>query len=251
MSVSDAVEEVEDRLISAARGNAAVRDAAFVQDYLGTKMRCLGLRMPDQRRLFRQGYSFTTGRLPDQAQAWDEVWRRAKLWETRSQACFFLDRAKRETDLAALFSCACGWVDTVDNWAHSDSLSSFFVRLLDWQPETVYPVLANWNVSADAWKRRQSVVSLVVRARSRRTPLAAQQILPLVENLLDDSDHLVQRGVGWTLREAHQLYPEETSTFVRGNATRLSSIAFSAATEKYDKGGREALKEIRRVARRR
>ncbi len=115
--------------------------------------------------------------------------------------------------------------------------------------ELVYPILDQWNRSKNPWERRQSVVSLVVRASSRRNPLPAGMILSLVQPLLKDSDHFVQRGVGWTLREAHQLYPDTISDFVEASAPQLSAIAFSAATEKYARPQREHLKELRNAAR--
>ncbi len=235
--------------MQAAAAGGAPKDQAFIQNYLGTRMRCLGLRVPEQRRLYRQGYSFSTCSRAVQAENWDHVWHDANFHETRSQSCFFLEYTKDEAAMAALFPIARRWVESVDNWAHSDSLSSFFVRLLDRRRDGVYPVLVQWNRSKNPWKRRQSVVSLLVRAQSRSDPLPADKILPLVQARLDDEDHFVQRGIGWTLREAHRLYPATVHDFVAANASELSAVAFSAATEKYAKQDREHLKQLRRAAR--
>ncbi len=241
------VAEVEARL-EAEAGEAKSKDLDALQAYIGTAMPCLGHSVPHQRRLFRQGYGFAAGTVEDRLGAWDQVWHGATYYETRSQACFFLERVKANARPAA-FPTAQRWVKTVDNWVHSDVLSSFFVQLLDERPGEVYPLLQRWNTSSNPWERRQSVVSLIVRARSRKAPLAAPQILQLVEPLLADADHFVQRGVGWTLREAHELYPDAVGAFVIENAQRLSAVAFATASKKYERPFREDLKRRRKAAR--
>lgn len=62
---------------------------------------------------------------------------------------------------------------------------------------------------------------------------------------VESSDHYVQKGVGWTLRELHNVYPKETYAFLAANIDRLKSYAFSASTEKMTQDGKARLKRLR------
>ena len=54
-----------------------------------------------------------------------------------------------------------GWQDSVDDWGLCDALAKVYTKILEIAPDEVYRVLKRWNVDADLWKRRQSVVSLL------------------------------------------------------------------------------------------
>ena len=138
------------------------------------------------------------------------------------------------------------WAPDIENWEHSDRFSKIFARLLELDPERVYPELQRWNRSKNAWLRRQSVVSLLCYDRIRESRPPIHKILPLIEALLADPDVYVQKGVGWALRETAHAYPEATHKFLQANITQLSSVAFSSATEKLSKSKKQKLKDLRR-----
>lgn len=92
-------------------------------------------------------------------------------------------------------------------------------------------------------------MSLLYYSATRKKVLPAEKMFPLVERLLDDPDFYVQRGAGWALRELGNVYPRKARRFLARHATRLSAIAFAAATEKLEPAEKEALKNARRAAR--
>ena len=57
----------------------------------------------------------------------------------------------------------------------------------------------------------------------------------MVSPLLKDKDYYVQKGVGWTLREAIQAYPKEVGKFIDQFVNDLSPIAFTTVCEKISK----------------
>jgi len=57
----------------------------------------------------------------------------------------------------------------------------------------------------------------------------------------------VQKGVGWTLRELHTVYPNETLTWLKQDIKLLSSIAFTIAIEKMDTVTVNEIKAIRKA----
>lgn len=198
----------------------------------------------------KHGFSFSG--LPDAQQwmIWNFILRNCHMHEAQMAAIRFAeDRAttngKREWNILR------GWVDFVDNWAHSDVLSKVYSFLLEHDPKLVEPTLRQWNHSRNPWKRRASVVSTIYYASPRRTPPSLQIILSLVKPLLRDPDPYVQKGVGWQLREAYNLWPGEILKFLESHVLELPATTFSYATEKLTKKDKQRLKQKRTLWRKR
>lgn len=246
----DPVDEIAarlDRIVGGKdRTNAEIR-----RHYHGSAHAHLGLTLPTQRKALKKGYSFTHLPITAQVKHWDRVWRDGQHFEVMNQAALWLASLRDPGDLLACWPTAKGWIGRCDNWAHSDTLSAGYTRMLeaDTGRTRVYPMLQQWNRARDPWKRRQSIVSLIYYHSPKRTPPKPNEVLPLVETLLDDVDIYVQKGVGWTLREAYNAYPDHTGPFIDRHATALSAIAYSAATEKHSRAEREQFKARRRDAR--
>ena len=247
-SFGDFVREVEARLIEAARGVSA-QDAQRARAYHGSAVPHLGLPVPPQRTALRCGYSFSALAIEAQLPIWDAVWRHGRYYETKCQALYYCGTLRRPEDLIRAWPVVRRWIDLVDNWDSSDELSAIYSRILEVIPEKVYPVLARWNRSTNAWKRRQSLVSLFYYGRSRRTVLPAAKVFPLIERLIVDKDRFVQRAIGWTLREARGPYPEDSVKFIEAYSTRLSAVAFAEASSKLPAALRARLRSVRAAAR--
>jgi 3-methyladenine DNA glycosylase AlkD len=144
-------------------------------------------------------------------------------WSDKRRATFAIKEAKR------LLS----WVSGVDNWAHSDSLSCVLARVLEDKPSVILPTLKKWNKSKNPWERRQSVVALLYYASQRSKTPDRSIVFTQVERLLEDPHFYVQKGVGWTLREAYRVWPKAQVSFVKKNLTRISGTAWFATSEKY------------------
>lgn len=240
--------EVETRLIEAARGVSA-QDAEKARAYHRSAEPHLGLPVPPQRTALRRRYSFSALPVEAQLPIWDAVWREGRYYETKCQALYYCGTLRRPEDLIRAWSVVRRWIGLVDNWDRSDELSAIYSRILEVIPEKVYPVLARWNRSTNAWKRRQSLVSLFYYSRSRRAVLPAGKIFPLIERLIDDKDRFVQKAIGWTLREAREAYPEETVKLIEAYSTQLSAIAFAEASSKLPAELRARLRSVRAAAR--
>ena len=76
------------------------------------------------------------------------------------------------------------------------------------------------------------------------------KVLPLVERLLFDEDYYVQKGVGWTMREACNVSPERAYRFVLRRAGDIHPDAFSAALEKMNATQKASIKERHKTRRR-
>ncbi len=133
----------------------------------------------------------------------------------------------------------------IENWWHADHLSKIYSLMLD-KHKLLLKDLQLWTKQGNNWQKRLSLTSLLYYSSQRKNPLGYQTILAQLKLLLEHSNYYVQKGVGWTLRECYNLYPEETFEFVRVYAKKISPASFSPAIEKMSEGEKEELKELRK-----
>ena len=215
-------------------------------DYIGagvSRFIYLNHRIPVMRTLFKQGFSVSAQPLKEQWPLWDGVWREARYFEAALMPLYFAEKQKT-AELLAQEKILNGWLKGVDNWAHSDMLSSLYARMLEEKPARL-SLYDKWSRSKNPWERRQSLVGLMCYARMRQQHPALSDILRLVEAQLGDSHYYVQKGVGWTLRESYNVYPAGTLKFLFKHVKRLSPQAWQAATEKLAAKDKRALKARR------
>lgn len=205
------------------------------------------LIIPAQRFVFKQGYSFSKLPFVEQLKVWDHIWRTSPGFLSKVQAFFYIEQfVHTKGMLPELWKTIQHWQDQVDSWGLCDCLSKVYTKVLEVIPAEVYPQLQQWNKSGDLWKRRQSVVSLLYFSSTKEVCLPFRKIKPLVKRLLRDEEYYVQKGVGWALREMYTVYPFETQILLQEHIRSISSIAFSAVTEKMDKEEKEKLKAARK-----
>ncbi len=203
--------------------------------------------IPNQRLVFKKQFSFSILPVEEQLEIWHYIWNTSGDYLPKTHASFFLETLlKKKEHLVYSWDIIKQWQDTADMWMYCDSLSKIYTKILEHNPDEIYSTLKGWNTSADPWKRRQSVVSLLYYARTKKQFLPYKKIIPLIENLLHDEEYYVQKGVGWSLREVYNVYPEETWNFMLKNHKHIHSIAFSAATEKLPSNRKEELKSLRK-----
>ena len=78
-----------------------------------------------------------------------------------------------------------------------------------------------WAKSPNRWCRRAACVTLIRGAREGKF---SAPIVRLSNQLLEDEDDMVQKGLGWLLREAAKADPGNTVPYlmkIRENAPRL------------------------------
>src|ERR1700722_12249376 len=248
MAANTPLKEVE-KVIQSAPAMEKSNDVTFLKRYIGTQYNIIGLSIPYHRSLSKKGYSFSTLSAKEQIKIWNNIWQQSTLHDSMTQAVLFWEKNILKMDAKQACDSLVGWTGKIDNWAHSDGLSGLYSYLLEIKPNMVLPQLKKWNKSKSPWERRQSVVSLLHYHTKRKKVLPYSTLLPFVENLLEDENYFVQKGVGWALRELDNAYHKETLVFLKKNYARISSTAFSAAAEKLSAKEKEELKILRKAAR--
>lgn len=209
-----------------------------------------GNTVPLQRKAFSLGFTFSNLDFKEQLDIWDFIYTKTEDFRTEMFCLYFLEKhIKEKSSMLISWPIIKYWQDNISRWETSDQIAKVYAQLVEYDAQLILPTYEKWNSSKNLWHRRQSIVGLLYYASSRQQYLPFETIIDLVKPLLDDKEHYVQRGVGWTLKEVWKVYPKEQEEFVVKYANKLSPIAYSAATEKWDKALRKKVKEIRKAAR--
>lgn len=224
------------------------KSAHHPESYIGggqSKLRYIGLKVPDMRRVYDAGFSFSDKQPSEVAKIWDYVWWNSDCYEVMSLALTWFDDPKQRKNSATHWPVLKKWSERIDNWAHSDTLSGIYARIYEGAPKEIFKTFKQWSRAKNPWLRRLSIVSLFYYAQQRERYPSFERVISLVKPQLAFDHYYVQKGVGWTLRETGNVYPKQTFKFVEENVHQISAAAFSATTEKMSAAQRERLKRLR------
>ena len=122
------------------------------------------------------------------------------------------------------------WLDKyVNNWAKCDTLCNHTVgAFIERYPQYIEN-LKRWARSGNRWFRRASAVTLIIPAKQGKY---LKDIFEIADILLCDKDDLVQKGYGWTLKEASREHRIEVFDYIMRNKGVMPRTALRYAIEK-------------------
>src|SRR5580693_2809077 len=113
------------------------------------------------------------------------------------------------------------WIDRINCWADHDGLVHYLISpMVAAKPARTRNVF-RWAKSPNRWRRRAACVALI---RGSRAKMFFPEITKLSNSLLTDEDDMVQKGLGWLLRETAKFDAKRTVPYlmkIRGRAPRL------------------------------
>jgi len=113
------------------------------------------------------------------------------------------------------------WLDRISSWADHDGLVHYLIApMVAAKPPRVQSVF-RWAKSKDRWHRRAACVALIQGTRQKKF---LPQVKKLSDSLLADEDDMVQKGLGWLLRETAKYDAKRTVPYlmkIRARAPRL------------------------------
>lgn len=100
------------------------------------------------------------------------------------------------------------------SWSHVDHLALRVMQPLLWRyrKETL-ELLDKWSRSPIRWKRRTSIVTFVRKAA--KSGEFTDEVLHLCENLIGDKEDIVQKGVGWALKDNLRSAPDRILPYIK------------------------------------
>ena len=113
------------------------------------------------------------------------------------------------------------WIDRVSSWADHDALAHYLLAPMVYAEPKRCREVFRWAKSRNRWRRRAACVALILRPEQKSL---FPEIVRLSNQLLQDQDDMVQKGLGWLLREMAKADPKRTVPYlmkIRGRAPRL------------------------------
>ncbi len=161
------------------------------------------------------------------------------MLEEKGTAVMLLEKqaAKFGNSHFALFD---AWLDRVSSWADHDSLVHNLIAPMIAAKPARCKQLFRWAKSPNRWRRRAACVALIRGAREKKF---FPQIIRLSNQLLRDEDDMVQKGLGWLLRETAKADPKRTLPYLMKIRHRAPRLVLRTACETLPLAARKRVLE--------
>lgn len=153
---------------------------------------------------------------------------RGRVLEDKIFAVLML-QGQTESFGATEFKLFASWLDRVSSWADHDGLVHYLIGPMILDEPARSKVVFRWAKSRNRWHRRAAAVALIHSARKRT---GFKQVMKVSNALLRDNDDMVQKGLGWLLREAAKADPERTIPYLMAIRDAAPRLVLRTACEK-------------------
>jgi 3-methyladenine DNA glycosylase AlkD len=128
------------------------------------------------------------------------------------------------------------------NWATTDTICGMLIGpLLSEHPELI-PQMGSWSAHRNMWVRRAAIVGLL---HPMRRSHALDLVYEIACRLHADDEDLIQKAVGWGLREAGKLDAKRLERYLRAHVAAIPRTTFRYAIERFPAKDRQRLLKLR------
>ena len=131
------------------------------------------------------------------------------------------------------------------NWATTDAICGALIGPLLVRYPQLAPRLRAWARDRNMWVRRAAAVGLIP---SVRRGLAHDLAYEIARTLHPDREDLIQKAVGWMLREAGKVDQPRLERYLRKNGPSIPRTTLRYAIERFPERKRHALLLATRTA---
>jgi 3-methyladenine DNA glycosylase AlkD len=133
------------------------------------------------------------------------------------------------------------WLSRISTWADHDALVHYLLGPMMLSDPKRSARVFIWAKNKNRWHRRGAAVSMI---RGARVGLFEKEIIRIANLLLhdaalDDADRMVQKGVGWLLREWTRDHPDRALPFLMKIRTTSPRLVLRTACEKLAPGDKK------------
>ncbi|MGY1751153.1 DNA alkylation repair protein [Modestobacter sp. SYSU DS0511] len=192
-----------------------------LQAYLKTTEPCLGVRLPEVRRIVRDAAAAHPPRsAADIGAAAELLWRDAGNREERHAAIALtgLPAARTAVELLPLYR---EMITTGAWWDLVDGVQPRVRDLLLAFPGQLRPVLRDWARDPDRWLRRSAITAQLGARERTDTALLAE----VIEVNVADPEFFVRKAIGWALRDLAKTDPAWVRQFLAEHGDELSPLS--------------------------
>jgi 3-methyladenine DNA glycosylase AlkD len=129
---------------------------------------------------------------------------------------------------AAEFKLFESWLDRVTTWADHDGLLHYLIGPMVAADDRYLSRPPLWAKKRNRWHQRAAAVSLIRSTRAHRN---FEDIQKITEMLLSSEDDMVQKGLGWLLREAAKANRDQTVAYLMTIRQRTPRFVLRTACE--------------------
>ena len=124
------------------------------------------------------------------------------------------------------------------NWATTDSICGVLIGPLLLQHPELGARMRVWARDRNMWVRRASIVGLIQRARRGES---LDLVYEIARRLHPDPEDLIQKAVGWALREAGKTDMARLERYLRANGAAIPRTTLRYAIERFPEARRKAV----------
>ena len=128
--------------------------------------------------------------------------------------------------------------DYSSNWATTDAMSMLLIAPIFLRYPEAAGRMHAWSRHRNLWVRRASIVSLIPAIRKR---LVLDLAYDIARRLHADEADLIQKAVGWTLRECGRIDQLKLERYLRANGPSIPRTTVRYAIERFSEAKRLAL----------
>ena len=120
------------------------------------------------------------------------------------------------------------WLDRISSWVDHDGLVQYLLGPMIAADPKYLSRPPRWAKRKSRWHQRAAAVSLI---RSTQQHKNFEHVQRVTEMLLGSDDDMVQKGVGWLLREAAKFNREQTVAYLMTIRERAPRLVLRTACE--------------------
>jgi 3-methyladenine DNA glycosylase AlkD len=198
------------------------------QRFFTEPVRCYGWKTADLRHFARRAQRdiLADGNLSTLLQVADRLFA-GRVTEEKNLAVLLLENRTRDFGDAEFHRFE-RWLGRITNWSEHDALVHYLIGPLVAADRRRVARAFLWARSSNPWHRRAAAVSLIQATRRR---LYFREIIRLSGRLLADEDEMVQKGLGWLLRETAKADPARTVPYLMRIRSRAPRLVLRTACE--------------------
>ena len=166
----------------------------------------------------------------------DELFTGSML-EEKIVAVFLLENLTANSGPAE-FKLFASWLDRISSWADHDALVHDLIAPMVIANPTRVKQMFQWAKSRNRWRRRAACVALI---RGTRKKMFFPEIQKLSDTLLADQDDMVQKGLGWLLRETAKYDAQRTVPYLTKIKARAPRLVLRTACETLPAGTKKKI----------
>ncbi len=219
---------ITDHLRTVLKNGASAPHTAEVQSFFKNEIQSRGWRAPELRKLARR---FSRTIVNDAGidylfDVCDDLFH-GKVLEEKVLAVLMLeDKVSQLSE--SHFKRLVQWLPRVSTWADHDALASYLLGpLMVLQPRRAKHSL-RWTKAPGTWHRRAAAVSLI---RGVRKQMFARETKAVTATLVNDDDLMVQKGLGWLLREQAKYDRQRALPLLRSIRKKSPRLVLRTACE--------------------